>query len=132
MRGLLGTLLVVSACAVAPPAPTAHHELILDITNNRDTAVVVRIVPQILEGVGLPAAEDAGIGDGSPRVEPQARQTLRLPITSEQWTLTLNGTPFLRSADHEFIPGGWTAGRIVVDPEGATSELDQSQPAPSP
>jgi hypothetical protein len=130
MRGLLGVLLILSACTPAP-APAARHELILDITNNREAAVVVRIVPQILDGVGVPAQEDAGVGDGSLRVEPQARRTLRLPVTSESWTLTLNGTPFLRSTDHEFIPGGWTAGRIVVDPEEATSELERSQAAPS-
>lgn len=129
MRGLLVLLIGASACTPAPPA--AHQELILDVTNNREAAVAVRIVPQILEGVGLPAQEDSGVGDGSPRVEPQARQTLRLPVTSERWTLTLNGTPFLRSTDHDFIPGGWTAGRIVVDPEEATSELERSQPAPS-
>lgn len=131
MRGLLVLLFALSACTVAPPDPKVHHELILDITNNRNAAVVVRIVPQILEGVGLPPAEDEGGGDGSRQVEPQARQTLRLPITSEQWTLTVNGRPFLRSTDHEFIPGGWTAGHIVVDSEEVTSELERSQPAPS-
>lgn len=121
---------ILSACASAPIQPL-HQELILDITNNRDAALVIRIVPQILEGVGVPAPEDAGAGDGSLRVEPQSRRTLRIPATSELWTLTINGTPFLRSTDHEFVAGGWTGGRIVVDPEGATSELEASEALPS-
>jgi len=131
MRGLLVLLFALSACTVAPPAPTVTQELILDITNNRNAAVVVRIAPRILEGVGLPPADDEGVGDGT-GVKPQARRTVRLPITSAQWTLTVNGRPMLRSTDHEFIPGGWTAGRFVFDSEGATSELERAQPAPVP
>ena len=131
MRGLLVLVFGLAACTVPPPAPTVAHELILDITNNRDAAVVVRVVPEILEGVGLPPPGDEGRGEGSQQVEPRSRQTLRLPIPSDEWTLTVNGRPFLRSTDHEFIPGGWTAGHIVVDSEEATSELERSQPVPS-
>jgi hypothetical protein len=120
---------MIAACT---PAPTLHQELILDITNNRDSAVVVRVVPQILEVRDVPAPEDgAGVGDGSPRVEPQDRRTLRIPVTSEGWTLTLNGTPFLRSTDHEFVSGGWTAVRIVIDQGGSEMELEPSEPLPS-
>lgn len=126
----LVVLLALSACAVGPPAPTLHHELILDITNNRDEAVVVRILPRILEGVGLPPLDDQGDGDGT-QVEPHERKTVRLQITSAEWTMTVNGRPMYRSTDHNFIAGGWTAGRFVFDTDGATSELERPQPAPS-
>ena len=134
MRGLPVLLFALSACTVAPPGPAVHQELILDITNNRNAPVVLRIVPQILGGVGLPGlppAQDEGGGDGSQQVEPHRQQTVHLSITSPQWTLTVNGRPFLRSTDHEFIPGGSTSGRIVVGPGEMTSELGVSQPAPS-
>jgi hypothetical protein len=130
MRTLLVALLVLSACAPAPPAPAVHHEVILDVTNNRDDAVIIRVVPRILQITGPPAQADTGQGDGS-EVAAGERRTLRLPMTTIDWTITVNGSALIPSTDHDFIPGGWTAGRLVVNSEDATMELDRSEPAPS-
>ena len=120
-------LLAISACS---PAPTVRHEVVLDVTNNREDPVIVRVVPRILEQGGVPRQVDTGADDGS-EVAPRERRTLRLPMTSGEWTITVNGDPIIRSTDHEFIEGGWTAGRIVIDPEEATMELERSEAAPS-
>jgi len=130
MRGLLLLLFTTSACTVAPPAPAVRHEVILDVTNNRDDPVIVRVVPRILEQGGVPGRVDTGAGDGS-EVAPMQRRTLRLPMTSEEWTITVNGDPIIRSSDHDFVPGGWTAGRLVVDPDEASLGLDRSEALPS-
>jgi len=129
MRGLLVMLLAISACSSAVQ-PAVEHEVILDVTNNRDDPVIVRVVPRILEQGGVPGRVDTGVGDGS-RVEAGQRQTLRLPMTSGRWMITVNGDPIILSTDHAFIAGGWTAGRLVVDPEEAFLELDRSEPGPS-
>lgn len=126
MRGLLVLLFALSACTVVPPAPAVRHEVILDVTNNREDPVIVRVVPGLLEQGGPPGRADTGTGDGS-EVPPTERRTLRLPMTSEDWTITVNGAPLIRSTDHDFIPGGWTAGRLVVEPEKAVLELDRSE-----
>lgn len=128
--GLALLLAVAAACTVAPPAPTVHQELILDIANNRDEPLVVRVVPRLLQITGPPVPEDTGQGDGS-EVAGGERHTIRLAMTTDDWTVTVNGSAMIRSDEHDFIPGGWTAGRIVVDPEEATMELDRAQPAPS-
>ena len=127
MRGLLVLLIAISACT---PAPAVQHEVILDVTNNRDDPLVVRVVPAILEQGGAPGRVDTGVGDGS-EIAPGERRTLRLPVTSEGWTITVNGDPIVRSSDHDFIAGGWTAGRLVVDAEEASLELDRSEALPS-
>ena len=133
MRGGLVLLLVsVSACsAVLPPIePAAHHEVILNVTNNRAEPLIIRVVPRLLQITGPPAADDVGQGEGS-EVAGGERRTLRLAMTTDDWTITVNGSAMIRSDEHDFIPGGWTAGRIVVDRDEATGELEQSQPAPS-
>jgi hypothetical protein len=131
MRGLLLLLLwAVSACTVVPPAPTIHQELILDITNNRDEPLVVRVVPGLLQIAGPPPPGDNGQGEGS-SVAGRERDTIRLAMTTDEWTVTVNGSPMIRSDEHDYIPGGWTAGRMVVDQDEATMELDRPEAAPS-
>ena len=128
VRGLLALLFLLSACTPAPAA--VRHEVILDVTNNRDDPVIIRVVPRILEQRGVPGRVDTGDGDGS-EVAPGERRTLRLTMTSGEWTISVNGDPIISSSDHEFIEGGWTAGRLVVDPEEAFLELDRSEALPS-
>ena len=130
MRGLLVLLFAISACTVAPPAPAVRHEVILEVTNNREDPVVVRVVPRLLEQGRVPGNVDTGMGDGS-EVAPMERRTLRLRMTSDEWTITVNGDPMILSSEHDFIGGGWTAGRLVVDPEEASVELDRSEALPS-
>ena len=130
MRGLLVLLIALSACALPPPA--AHHEVILTVTNNRDEPLIVRVVPRLLQITGPPAPRDMGEaqGDGS-KVPAGDSRTLRLPMTAGEWTITMNGSAMVRSDEHDVIPGGWTAGRIVVDRDGATGNWEKPQPAPS-
>jgi len=130
MRGLLVLLFAVAACTVAPPAPVVTQELILDITNNRDERLIVRVVPRLLQITGPPARRDTGGGDGS-EVAAWERRAVRLAISADDWTITVNGSAMIRSDEHEFVPGGSTAGRLVVDPDEATMELVRSEPLPS-
>jgi hypothetical protein len=134
MRGLLVLLVSVSACsAVQPPVePGVHHEIILTVTNNRDEPLVVRVVPRLLQITGPPAPRDVGEGQGEgSKVASGESRTLRLAMTPDDWTVTMNGSAMIRSDEHDLIPGGWTAGRIVVDRDEATGEWEKSQPAPS-
>jgi len=64
-----------------------------------------------------------------PPIEPAAHHEVILDVTN--WTITMNGSAMIRSDEHDFIPGGWTAGRIVVDRDEATGEWERPQPAPS-
>jgi hypothetical protein len=130
MRGLLVLLFALSACAVAPPAPTVTQEVILDITNNRDEPLIVRVVPRLLPITGPPASDDTGPASGS-EVAAGERRGVRLAITADDWTITVNGSAMIRSDEQEFVPGGWTAGRMVVDPNEATMEMIPSEPMPS-
>jgi hypothetical protein len=134
MRGLLVLLVTVSACsAVQPPVePAAHHEVILNVTNNRDEPLIIRVVPRLLQITGPPAPDDMGQGQGEgSEVAGSERRTLRLAMTTDDWTITVNGSAMIRSDEHDFTPGGWTAGAIVVDRDDATGEMERSQPAPS-
>ncbi|MDQ3689356.1 MAG: hypothetical protein M3406_04845 [Chloroflexota bacterium] len=134
MRGLLALLIAVSACsAVEPPVePAANHEVFLHVTNNRAEPLVIRVVPRLLQITGPPAPADTGQGQGEGSgVAGGAGRTLRLAMTTDDWTITVNGSAMIRSDEHDFIPGGWTAGRIVVDRDEATGEMERSQPAPS-
>jgi hypothetical protein len=128
MRGLLVLLLAVSACAPAPPAP--RHELILDVTNNRADPLTVRVEPRALPQGGVPGQVDTGNGEGI-EVAGMGRRTLRLSVTTDPWSITVNGDPILTSSEHDFTGGEWTAGRLVVDPEEASLELDRAEPMPS-
>lgn len=92
--------------------------------------VVVRIVPEVLELGRVPLQMDEGDGDGY-TIEARERRTVRLPVMSDGWSLTVNGSPLLRSSDHDFVSGGWTAGELVVDHHETSLELEASQPAPS-
>ena len=130
MRRLLATLLALSACSIAPPAPTITQEVILDISNNRGEPVVVRVVPRLLQITGPPAPEDTGAAGGS-EVAAGERRGVRVAITTDDWTITVNGSAMIRSDEHEFVPGGWTVGRLVVDADEATMELLPSEPLPS-
>ena len=134
MRGLLVLLVSVSACsAVQPPVePAAHHEIILTVTNNRDEPLIIRVVPRLFRITGPPAPDDMGQdqGEGS-EVAGGERRTLRLAMTTDDWTITVNGSAMIRSDEHDFIPGGWTAGELVVDHHEATGSMERSQPAPS-
>jgi hypothetical protein len=114
------------------PPPTAHHVVILTVTNNRDEPLIIRVVPRLLRITGPPAARDMGEGQGEGfKVSRGQSRTLPLAMTAGDWTITMNGSAMIRSDDHDFIPGGWTAGRFVVDRDEATGEMEQSQPAPS-
>lgn len=130
--GLPGSppLVASSTPDAASPTPTIHQELILDITNNRDEPLVLRVVPGLLQITGPPAPEDVGQGEGS-EVAGGERATIRLAMTGEEWTVTVNGSPMIRSDEHGYIAGGWTAGRMVVDQDEAYMELDRPEAAPS-
>ena len=121
-------LFVLSACTLPPPA--AHHEVILTVTNNRDEPLIIRVVPRLLQITGPPAPRDMGEGQGEgPKVPGGESRTVRLPMTAGDWTITMNGSAMVRSDEHDFIPGGWTAARFVVNRDGATGEMGQSQSA---
>lgn len=135
MRGWLLLLLILMACGVEVPGPVptaaaANHEVVLDVTNNRGEAVVVRVVPRLLAITGPPAPADVGQGEGS-EIAGGDRRTLRLLMDTDHWTITVNGGALIRSDEHDFIPGGWTTGRLVIDPQEAFVELDRSEPAPT-
>lgn len=127
-------MVCVSACSsVQPPVePDALHEIILTVTNNRDEPLMIRVVPRLLRITGPPAPRDTGEGQGEgSKVASGESRTLRLAMTADDWTITMNGSAMIRSDEHDFIPGGWTAGRIVVDRDAATGEWERPQPAPS-
>lgn len=127
-------MVFVAACSsVQPPVePAALHEVILTVTNNRDEPLIIRVVPRLLQITGPPAPDDMGQGQGEgSKVASGETRTLRLAMTADDWTITMNGSAMIRSDEHDFIPGGWAAGRIVVDRDEATGEWEKSQPAPA-
>ncbi len=110
MRALLvGMLSVASACN-----PAARHEVSLDITNNRDEVLVVRIVPEIRPGEPIVGRTETGVGGGY-EVAPGQSVTLPLAVMSDRWTVTVNGAPVIRSSDSDVGERGQTRARLAVD-----------------
>jgi hypothetical protein len=118
-RTVAAAALVLSGCLwSAGPA----HEVVLDIANNRDEPLVVRIAPEIVAGDRVASRSDAGVGEGH-EVAAGERATLRLAVNSDRWTVTVNGVPAMFSSDPDVAQGGRTRARLVVDEDEQTLQV---------
>lgn len=107
----------------------AVREVIIDVTNERDAPVVVRIVPDILPGHPTAGPNDRGTGAGWV-VGPGESVTVPLTVASDRWSVTVNGAPVIRSSDPEIFGEPRVRARLVVRRESQLLEVVPGGPDP--
>lgn len=105
----LGFVAVLGVASCSVPVP---REAVIDITNSRDEAVIVRIEPEIVGVRPFRGGRDTGIGNGVIVDAGERRSALR--TVSEVWTITVNGAAAVRSSDPD-VDDRRARARVVVN-----------------
>lgn len=110
-------MIVTTACSTP-----VERTVVLDITNDRDEPIVVRMVPDIVPGPPVANRRDTGTGAGF-EIQPGEGQTLELRTSSDDWSVTVNGAPALRSSDRGARDSVRVRARLVVHRESQILEV---------